>query len=67
MKNKSGIIIGFFIGVIGFLLMFKMIFINRIAPEDELAPGAVVIASIVNGLLFAFVARFLERYYRKKG
>ena len=66
MKNKTGKIIGFVTGVAGFLLLFKVFFLNRLAPEDELAPGIVVMASILCGLLFAFAAGSLQEYLGKK-
>lgn len=65
MKNKTGIIIGFLTGAIGFLLMFKVIFLDRLTPEDELAPGVVIIAALLCGLVFAFAGRWLQRYYGK--
>ena len=52
MKNKTGIISGFLIGLIGFLLGFKFLLLNRIPPEDEVPPGMVLLAAIVNGFLF---------------
>ena len=67
MKNKTGIISGFVLGLTGFLLLFKLIFLDRIPPEDELAPGIVLIAAILNGLLFAFVGNLIQNYFRKKG
>lgn len=66
MKNKAGIIGGFILGTAGFLLLFKMIFLDRIPPEDELAPGIVLIAAIINGSLFAFIGYSIQNYYRKK-
>ena len=66
MKNKTGIIIGFVLGATGFLLLFKLIFLDNIPPADELAPGIVVIASILNGLLFAFVGHLVQNYFGKK-
>lgn len=66
MKNKTGIIIGFFTGLIGFLLLFKMIFLERLTPEDELAPGMVVLASILSGVLFALAGGLLQNYLGKK-
>ena len=67
MKNKTGIISGFVVGVTSFLLVFKLIFLDKIPPEDELAPGIVVIAALLNGSLFAFVGYLLQNYFRKKG
>ena len=66
MKNKVGIISGFVLGVTSFLLMFKLIFLDNIPPADELAPGIVVIASVLNGLLFAFVGSIIQNYFVKK-
>jgi len=66
MENKVGIISGFVLGVTGFLLMFKLIFLDNIPPADELAPGIVVIASVVNGLLFAFIGSLIQNYFVKK-
>lgn len=60
MKNKTGIIIGFVSGLAGFLLMFKLIFLDHIPPEDELSPGIVVAVAILNGLLFAYV---IQNYF----
>ena len=66
MKNKAGIIVGFVIGLAGFLLMFKVIFLDNIPPEDELAPGIVMIAAILNGLLFAFIGNSIQKYVGNK-
>ena len=66
MKNKIGKIIGFILGVAGFLLLFKFIVLDNIPPSDELAPGIVVIASVLNGLLFAFLGSLLQNYFVKK-
>ena len=67
MKNKTGILIGFVLGLTGFLLLFKVIFLDNIPPEDELAPGIVVLAAVLNGLLFAFVGYKIQNYLGKKG
>ena len=66
MKIKTGIIIGFILGITGFLLLFKLIFLNNIPPPDELAPGIVVLASIMNGILFAFAGHLVQNYFEKK-
>jgi len=66
MKNKTGIISGFVLGLAGFLLMFKLIFLDNIPPEDELAPGMVLIVAILSGLLFAFAGHKLQDHFRKK-
>ena len=65
MKNKAGKVIGFVLGLIGFLLLFKVVVLDHVSPEDELAPGIVVIASIVSGLLFAFLGSLIQNYFRK--
>jgi hypothetical protein len=66
MKNKIGKLSGFILGITGFLLMFKLIFLNNIPPQDELAPGIVVIASVLNGLLFAFIGSLIQKYFVEK-
>jgi hypothetical protein len=66
MKNKAGIISGFVIGVAGFLFLFKLIILDRIPPEDEIAPGMVLIASVFSGFFFAFVGYLIQGYLAKK-
>ncbi|MBK6963680.1 MAG: hypothetical protein IPH20_06940 [Bacteroidales bacterium] len=66
MKTKAGLIAGFILGVTGFLFLFKIIFLDHISPEDELAPGIVVIASVLNGFLFAFIGSLIQNYFVKK-
>ena len=66
MKKKAGIISGFILGTAGFLIMFKLIVLPKIAPEDELAPGIVVIAAVLNGLLFAFIGSLVQNFLGKK-
>ena len=65
-RNKIGTIGGFVFGLTGFLLMFKLIFLDNIPPEDEVPPGMVVIASLLNGSLFAFVGYSIQNYFGKK-
>ena len=60
MKNKTGIISGFVLGVIGFLVMFKFVILDHTPPSDELAPGVVVIVAILNGCLFAFFGHLIQ-------
>lgn len=60
MKNITGKLIGFILGVAGFLYLFKVFVLVHIPPEDELAPGVVVLASVFSGLFFAFVGNFLQ-------
>lgn len=66
MKNKIGKVIGFLLGVPSFLLLFKLIVLDNTAPSDELAPGIIVIASVLNGLLFAFIGSLIQNYFVKK-
>lgn len=65
MKIKAGTISGFIFGVGGFLFLFKLILLDNIPPEDELAPGMVVMASVLNGILFAFVGSRIQNYLVK--
>jgi hypothetical protein len=60
MKDKAGFMIGFAIGVAGFLYLFKIIILNHVPPVDELAPGIVVLASLVSGVLFAFIGKYFQ-------
>jgi hypothetical protein len=66
MKNKIGIISGFIFGVTSFLLLFKIIILDNTPPSDELAPGIVVFAAVLNGLLFAFIGSRIQNYFLKK-
>ena len=66
MKNRIGMLIGFIVGLAGFLFLFKVIFLNHIPPADELAPGIVVVASILSGLLFAYVGHLMQTYLSRK-
>lgn len=66
MTNKAGILGGFVFGMAGFLLMFKLFVLDQIPPSDELAPGIVVLASVFNGLLFAFVGHRIQHHLLKK-
>ena len=66
MKNKTGIIIGFVTGMAGFLLLFKVIFLDNITPADELAPGIVILAAFLNGAAFAFAGSRIQNYIEKK-
>jgi hypothetical protein len=65
MKNKTGIISGFVVGLTGFLVMFKLIFLDNIPPEDELAPGIVVAVAILNGFLFSYAGYLIQNYFEK--
>jgi hypothetical protein len=67
MNNKTGKIIGFVLGLVGFLWIFKIVVLVNIPPEDELAPGIVVFAAVLNGLLFAFVGSLIQGSLGRKG
>lgn len=60
MKCKSGIIGGFLVGMAGFLLIFKVFFLDNIPPPDEIAPGIVLFISLLVGLLFAFAGFHIQ-------
>lgn len=66
MKNKIGFIIGFLAGSIGFLVLFKILFLDRTPPEDELAPGMVVIIAIVIGSGCAFTGDWILNYFKRE-
>ncbi len=65
-KSKAGMAVGFILGVSGFLFLFKIIILDKTSPEDELAPGIVVLAALLNGVLFAFIARAIQRRLERK-
>jgi hypothetical protein len=66
MKNIAGIISGFVLGVAGFLFLFKLIVLDNVSPEDELAPGIVVFVAIVNGFLLAWLGGVVQNRFVKK-
>lgn len=66
MFNHTGKIIGFIVGAAGFLFLFKIFFLANVAPSDELAPGIVLIAAILSGVLFAFIGNKTQKYLTKK-
>ena len=67
MKNIAGKIIGFIIGMAGFLFLFKVLILDRISPEDELDPGMVLIASIISGIVSGFAGNVVQNYLTKNG
>jgi len=67
MKKRIGMICGFVSGISSFLFMFKIIFLNHIPPEDELAPGIVVALAILNGFLFAYAGDLIQHHFGKSG
>lgn len=66
MKNKTGTISGFILGVAGFLYLFKIIVLDNVPPSDELAPGIVLIAAVLNGVLFGFIGYSIQNSFTKK-
>ncbi|GAB4024658.1 hypothetical protein [Spirosoma gilvum] len=66
MKNILGKLIGFVLGLTGFLYLFKLLILDTTPPEDELAPGIVVIMSILSGLFFAYLGNLLQNYSQKQ-
>ena len=61
MKNKSAIIFGFILGFAGFLLLFKILFLPKIDPSDELAPGVILLMAATVGGIFAFIGNKLQK------
>ncbi len=64
MKNPTGKIAGFLAGAIGFLLLFKVIILNRTSPDDELAPGVVLIAALICGLALGYAGGLLQKRWQ---
>lgn len=64
MNSKAGIIVGFAVGAIGFLALFKWFALPNIPREDELAPGIVMMMAMVNGFASAIVGHYLQRVLR---
>lgn len=60
MKNVLGILFGFVTGLVGFLYLFRIFFLVRIPPQDELAPGIVVMLAMISGILFALAGAFVQ-------
>jgi Na+/proline symporter len=61
MKGKLAMLVGFVLGLAGFLLLFKIFFLPNIPPEDEVPPIVVVLAAIVNGFLFGYIAYLFQK------
>lgn len=66
MKNKTGKIIGFISGFAGFLLLFKVIFLDRLGPSDELAPGIVMIAAVISGVILGYLGGLLQQNLQRQ-
>lgn len=65
MENKAGKIIGFIVGMAGFLTFFKVFILDTIPREDEVPPGLVLLTSIFCGLVLGFAGNLLQNYFRK--
>lgn len=50
----------------GFFFLFKLIFLDHIPREDEIAPGALMKVAIVSGLLFAYAGNYIQNYIGTK-
>lgn len=66
MKNTIGMICGFIVGAAGFLFLFKILVIDHTTPEDELAPGAVVILAIITGIVCVFIGNWARNFFPKR-
>ncbi|WP_420150680.1 hypothetical protein [Spirosoma sp.] len=66
MKNPLVKIIGFVIGLAGFLLLFKLFALPHIPREDEVAPGLVVVAAVLTGLVIGFAGHLIQNLLLKK-
>jgi hypothetical protein len=66
MKNVVGSLIGFVTGLAGFLYLFRIFFLVRTPPQDELAPGIVVMLAMMSGILFAFTGSLVQSKLVKK-
>lgn len=66
MKNKAGKIIGFIVGMAGFLTWFKVFILDTIPREDEVPPGLVLLTSIFCGLVLGFAGNLLQNYLREQ-
>lgn len=64
MKNLIVTVSGFAIGSAGFLLLFNVTILNRTTPEDELAPGIVVLAALLMGVAGALLGYRAEHYLK---
>jgi len=63
MKNKTGKIGGFVVGVLlGFLVI---VVLSHLHPEEDLA-GITIVTLLISGLIFAFVGSLIQNYFVKK-
>lgn len=65
MKNTAGKIVGFILGMGGFLVLYKYLVLDHIPPTDEIAPGMVLIASLISGICFAWLGSLIQNGRKK--
>ena len=61
MQNKTIEIVSFIAGTVGFLLLFKIFFLKNTGPQDELAPGIVMLMAMLIGLLSSYAGRRIQK------
>ena len=61
MHIKTIEIVCFIAGIGGFLLLFKIFFLKNTGPQDELAPGVVMLMAMLIGLLSSYVGRRIQK------
>ncbi|WP_346237226.1 hypothetical protein ABDK00_011650 [Niabella insulamsoli] len=66
MRNKIAKTGGFIIGCAGFLFIFKFVLLKRIPPSDEVAPGLVVLTSLLVGFLFSFLGSRFQKHLERR-
>jgi len=63
MKNRTGKISGFVLGVLFGFLAIRVI--SQLHPEEDLA-GITIVALLMSGLIFAFAGSLIQSYFVKK-
>jgi high-affinity Fe2+/Pb2+ permease len=62
MKNKTGVIVGFILGLLlGFLVI---VVLSHLHPEEDFA-GITIVTLLIFGILFAFVASIIQDHFKK--
>lgn len=61
MHNKTIEIVCFIAVTGGFLLLFKIFFLKNTGPQDELAPGVVMLMAMLIGLLSSYAGRRIQK------
>jgi len=67
MKNKTGRIGGFVLGVTGFLVMFKLCFFLIFHQKMSSLQELWFFVSVLNGVLFAFKGSVIQNHFVKEG